>query len=176
MSLGFSIADKSHRRNVYILVCWCIQMTYPQFIDGYGCYCPSVLSRHLQVSVHLPTLMPMGIVVISCIRPFVRPSMGLSLSIAEFLHICLFTTLILLTDPDDGYSLPTMSPWLYTAKPTKFQNKVISTNFSNMEMRSAGLIVSNPTLQIAQPGKPGGNIFVRWLGLIMRPWNSRYHT
>ena len=29
---------------VYILACWCIQKTYPEFIDAYGCYCPSVRS------------------------------------------------------------------------------------------------------------------------------------
>ena len=48
MSLGFGIADKSLGRKVYILACWCIQMTCLQFINAYRYYCPSVhLSGHL---------------------------------------------------------------------------------------------------------------------------------
>ena len=57
---GFCIfADKSLGRNGIELECRCFQMTYPW-----------------------PTLMPMGIVVISCVRPSVQPSMGLGLCIA----------------------------------------------------------------------------------------------
>ena len=40
MSLGFGIVDKSLRWKDYILACWCIQMTYSQFIHAYGYYCP----------------------------------------------------------------------------------------------------------------------------------------
>ena len=57
MSLGFGIVDKSLGWKDYILACWCIQMTYSQFIHAYGYYCPSVSppvhSPHFQLL--LPT-------------------------------------------------------------------------------------------------------------------------
>ena len=57
---GFcTFADKSLGRNGTELEMQMFQMTYPW-----------------------PTLMPMGIVVISCVRPSVQPSMGLGLCIA----------------------------------------------------------------------------------------------
>ena len=45
MSLGFGIADKSLGRKVYILACWCIQMTCLQFINAYIAHlfiCPAI--------------------------------------------------------------------------------------------------------------------------------------
>ena len=86
---------------VYILSCWCIQITCPQFIDAYWYYCPFIhpfttfsgfctfadKSRGrnrtkfacwcIQMIYPRPTSMSMDIVVISCIRPSVWPSMGL---------------------------------------------------------------------------------------------------
>ena len=46
--LGFWCCGQIACKKVYILACWCIQMSYPPFINAYGYYCPSVhWSGHL---------------------------------------------------------------------------------------------------------------------------------
>ena len=102
MSLGFGITDKSLGKKVYILARWYIQMTYPQLIYAYEywylsvrlsinhifrflCICWQITWKewHKKRIYPRPTSMPMDIVVMSGIRPSVRPSMELSLGIAD---------------------------------------------------------------------------------------------
>ena len=44
MSVGFWFCGHIAWKKIYMLACWYIQMTYPQFIDACGYYCPTVHS------------------------------------------------------------------------------------------------------------------------------------
>ena len=85
---------------VYIFVCWCIQKTYPKFIDAFGYYCPSVrwfttfsdffafaeklLERNgINLGCWYVQITYPRQIVIPCIRPPVRPYMGFSLGVAD---------------------------------------------------------------------------------------------
>ena len=85
-----------------------------------------------------PTLMPMGIVVISCVRPYVQPSMGLGLCIAYKALGRNGLQFGMLMYPDglhsafmDAYGYTSLLDHIYIQNCTIFMSGVLDTYYSD---------------------------------------------